>query len=108
MIKNQQLNTYLESLPVDEMTVWKQRLERLRNDCGCAVGSIITLIITGSWIIHSILNPAAGQTWQRMIWVGVIVLFVSATVGKLLGLALARMRFQFAVRNLRRRAMERC
>jgi len=100
---DQSLQTFLGSLPEGEVTAWKQRLERYRGDCGCRVGSLIMLSVTGAWIFYSFLSPAAGRYWQRSIWMGLLVLLVSGLVGKLIGLALARVRFNLTVRNLRKR-----
>jgi hypothetical protein len=103
MVVDQGLQASLGSLPVDEVTAWNQGLERHRRDCGCRVGSIIMLSGTGLWIFYSFLSPAAGRSWQRSIGMGLFVLLVSGLVGKLIGLAVARVRFNLMVRSLRKR-----
>lgn len=104
MIGDQGLQGYLGCLPVHEAAAWKQKLERQRTDCGCRVGAAVMLAGTATWIAYSILAPAAGQSWQRTAVSGLVVLSVSGLIGKLMGLLLARMRFHFLVRSLRRRA----
>jgi hypothetical protein len=103
MVVDQRLQTSLGSLPEDEVTAWNQRLERHRRDCGCRAGSLIMLSVTGAWISYSFLSPAAGRSWQRSIGMGLLVLLVSGFVGKLVGLTLARVRFNLTVRSLRKR-----
>jgi hypothetical protein len=62
---------------------------------------MVMLAGTATWIVYSAL---AGLSWQRTTVSGLIVLSVSGLIGKLMGLILARMRFHFMVRSLRRRA----
>jgi hypothetical protein len=103
VIFDQRLQTSLASLPEDEVIAWRQRLERHRRDCGCRVGSLIMLSVTGAWISYSFLSHPAGRYWHRSIWMGLSVLFVSGLVGKIVGLAIARVRFNLTVRDLRKR-----
>jgi len=102
MISAQTLQGYLGSLPIQEAAAWKQRLERHRTDCGCRFAAMGMVAGTATWIIYSVLAPA-GLSWQRTAISGFAALWVSGLVGKLVGLVLARMRFHFTVRNLRRR-----
>jgi len=105
MIDDRSLQVYLESLPVHEAVVVKRRLDGLRRDCGCYVGSIVMLSVTTSWIVHTLLVPVAGRSWQRTIAVGLVVLIGSALIGKLIGLGLVRVRFHLTVRGLRRKVV---
>ena len=105
MIDDRSLQVYLKSLPVHEAVVVKQRLDDLRGDCGCHVGSIVMLSVTTSWIVHTLLLPVAGRSWQRTIAIGLVVLIGSALIGKLLGLGLARVRFHLTARGLRRKVV---
>jgi hypothetical protein len=103
MIDDRRLQVYLGSLPANEAVVVKRRLDDLRRDCGCRVGSIVMLVVTTSWIVYTLLVPVAGRSWQRTIAIGSVVLFVSALIGKLIGLGLARVRLHLEVRRLDRR-----
>jgi hypothetical protein len=104
MIDDQQLQAYLKSLPAHEKVAVKQKLDQLRNDCGCRIGSIIMLTVTTFWIVYAHLVPVVGRSWQHSIGIGLVVLFVSGLIGKLIGLILARVRFHLIVRSLRRRS----
>ena len=75
-----------------------RRLDELRIDCGCRIGSVVMLSCTTAWVVYCLL---AGRTWQGAIVRGLAVLLASGVVGKLMGLALARLRFHLTVRNLR-------
>jgi hypothetical protein len=102
MALDQTLQTYLTSISPDEAIAWKHRLDQYRRDCGCRVGLIVMLSVTVPWIVYSFLSMQ-GQSWQRSIGTGLLVLFVSGLVGKVLGVGLARIRFTLAVRSLRKR-----
>ncbi|QEA39653.1 hypothetical protein FGL86_11630 [Pistricoccus aurantiacus] len=103
MMNDRILQIYLESLPAHEAVVVKRRLDSLREDCGCRFGSIVMLIVTISWVIHTLLMPIAGRAWQSTVAIGLAVLFASALIGKLVGLGLARVRLYLAMRRLHRR-----
>lgn len=90
----------LEEMPAPEAVRVKQRLDALRDDCGCHVGALVMLGVTASWIVHTLLVPTAGRSWQRTVAIGFAVLMTSALIGKLIGLGLARLRLYMALRRL--------
>lgn len=98
----QRLHKYLRSLPADEANAVNQRLDYLRRDCGCRLGLIVMLSATTVWIMYTFWVPVVKRSWQHTMIVGVIVLFVSGLIGKLMGLILARVRFHLIVRGVRR------
>jgi hypothetical protein len=61
------------------------------------------LSITGVWISYSFLSHAVGRYSHRSMWMGLLILLLSGLVGKILGLAIARVRFNLTVRDLRKR-----
>jgi hypothetical protein len=103
MIDDRRLQIYLESLPAPEAAAVTQRVDDLRRDCGCLVGSIVMLSVTTIWIAYTLLISAVDRSWQHIVVTGLVVLIVSALTGKLLGLGLARVRLYLAVRSLRLR-----
>jgi hypothetical protein len=100
MIDDSAVQGYLRSLPIHESTTWKRRLERHRTDCGCRIGLMVMLAVTAIWMAYPVLG-SAGRFGQRSIATGLVVMFVSGLTGKLIGLALARVRFHWTVRSLR-------
>ena len=102
MVFDQRLRTYLKSLPADEAAAWEQRLEWHRRDCGCRVGSVVLLSTIAVWIVYSFLSLSV-RPWQRSVGIGILILFASGLVGKLIGLGLAQVRFNLTVRRLRKR-----
>ena len=102
MIDDRTLESYLGALSAEKAVAVKQRLDDLRRDCGCGVGSIVMLGATGAWIVHACSSPSTGRSWGNAVLSALLVLFVSASVGKLMGLGLARSRFYLLVRALRR------
>jgi hypothetical protein len=103
---DRRLQLALQALPAHEAVAVKRRLEDLRTDCGCRLGSIVMLGVTGMWVARAVLAPVPGRSWPYTVALGLLVLFTSTLIGKLLGIALARMRFHVAVRSLRRRVQD--
>ena len=103
MIDDRRLQIYLGSLPATEAAAVKKRLDDLRGDCGCRVGSLVMLSVTTIWLVQTFLAPVAGRSWQRMIFIGLAVVTVSSLIGKVMGLILARVRYHLTLRSLRRR-----
>jgi hypothetical protein len=103
MIDDGWLRSLLGTLPAAEARAIGQRLHGLRTDCGCRVGSIVMLGATGFWLARTF-AAATQASWQQLLVSGFAVLFVSAGLGKLLGLGLARARFHLLKRGLMRRA----
>jgi hypothetical protein len=97
------LRLALTALPAHEAAAVKRRLDALRTDCGCRLGAIVMLGATGLWVARMVVAPVAGRSWLSTVAWGLLVLFTSTLIGKLLGIALSRIRFHFAVRSLRRR-----
>ena len=97
------LRLALTALPAHEAAAVKRRLDALRTDCGCGLGAIVMLGATGLWVAHTVVAPVAGRSWLSTVALGLLVVFTSTLIGKLLGIALSRIRFHFAVRSLRRR-----
>jgi len=59
------------------------------------------------WIVNALLSPSTGRSSLRSIGLAVSVMAVSGLIGKLIGLAVARVRLYFAVQSLRKLALER-
>jgi|SRR4051812_42619176 hypothetical protein len=91
---------YLRFLPSTEAAEVKGRLDKYREDCGCSIGAIVMLSVTVLWMVRTFLDP---PSWQQMLITGLCVVFVSALTGKLIGLALAKVRFYLTIRNLKSR-----
>lgn len=88
-----------------EAAAWRSRLARLRSDCGCRMGSIVMLMTTAGWTLCWWQGRYATMGWRTTAVTGAGALFGSAVIGKILGLVVARLRFQLAALALRRLTM---
>ena len=67
----------------------QDRLDRLTDACGCGEGSAVALAGLGLYLAYALsIGPALG-VWGQ-IWRGALVMLAGATLGKLIGLARAR------------------
>jgi hypothetical protein len=86
-------------LPENEVRERQARLDSLTDACGCGEGSAVALAGLGLYLAYALsIGPdlgAWGQTWRAA-----LVVFVGATLGKLIGLARARVRLHRELRDL--------
>jgi hypothetical protein len=83
----------LEGLPADEARAWQTKLHALRTDCGCKLGALVLVLsMAGYAYVVFFLHPGA-YTLQQGLIAGGVVFLVSASVGKIAGLLLARYRY---------------
>lgn len=94
-------------LSLKEQAAWRERLAGLERECGCGVGSIVS--VTGVAIyclaIYTHLLPNNKSLWVRIL-VGFLVLLGAGLVGKALGIWLARRKRDRALGDLEKRLHE--
>jgi hypothetical protein len=92
-----------------EATAWEVRLENLRQQCGCAAGAIALGAFAIGGVVYALLQnslalvnpPLTAILLQSGLFL--VGLILSALLGKLLGLSLARIRYQRACLELQER-----
>jgi hypothetical protein len=87
-------------LPPDTREQRRDRLERLRTDCGCHAGLALTLFAGAAWTIHLAADGIGLISWSAANGIGWV--FAAALCGKLLGLLWARVRLIRALADLER------
>jgi hypothetical protein len=86
--------------PADRVLAWEQRLARLQGACGCQQGGVGLLVGLAGSLLYLLLRTGGwDDPGSQELWIGVGVLCVTSTLGKVIGLRLAQ-------RELRRAAME--
>jgi hypothetical protein len=99
----------IPELPEPEAGAWEQRLEGLRQECGCtsgalALGAFVVLFLV--YALHSSLS-ALDHLQPRVLLLGgaffVAGLILSALIGKFLGLSMAGIRFRRTCSELHQR-----
>jgi VIT1/CCC1 family predicted Fe2+/Mn2+ transporter len=92
------------ALPPDEAARWVERLDELRDDCGCAVGArfffATLLAYPAAWYL--LLRAALPTPWHA-VPAGLVLLFLAAGLGKLTGVLIARRRLRLATLSLQAR-----
>lgn len=99
-------------LPLPEAQAWEQRLENLREQCGCTAGAIALLAFVVGFVVYVLHrnltmpeNLSPGSLWLgAVVFVAGVVL--SALGGKFAGLWVADVRFRRIYRELQWRLLE--
>lgn len=91
-------------VPDDARAYWQRRLGKLYFSCGCLEGTVLTLTFLAAWVAHTAWSwsTATPWLWQEMAW-GLAGLVSFSLVGKAGGIAVARLRLLWAVRDLLRK-----
>jgi hypothetical protein len=77
---------------------WERRLLDAYADCGCHAGGLAVLLTLVGLVVAGLALPG-GRTWTGA-GLGVAAVVAAAVVGKLAGLAIARIRLRSHIRNL--------
>jgi hypothetical protein len=86
----------------------QEKLRELKAACGCREGFLGLLAGIAFFTMHYVVLHGQAFTWYQKIVAGVVIGLLSATVGKLLGLAWAHYRYRTLSRRLERCDPVRC
>ena len=94
----------LDSLRPDESRAFQTRLNRLGAACGCEMGALMAVLGVAGYFGHLWGTVGSPSHWSSgdVLWGGAVFL-VAATIGKLVGLAGARIRLIRQLERLRER-----
>ena len=87
---------------IDARAHLQAKLRELKAACGCREGFLGATAGMALFMIHYVVLHGQAFTWYQKIVAGVVIGLLSATVGKLLGLAWARYRYRTLSRHLER------
>jgi len=79
----------LARIAPEAQAVWRAQFQALAMDCGCREGMAAMVVGGTAWLLYLLTGGGYAAAWINVAF-GVGVLVVSATIGKLLGLARAR------------------
>jgi hypothetical protein len=88
-------------LGIQERELWRLKIEHLRTDCGCEVGSAVTLAALLAFGLYLAEGGGFASGLSNLEF-GIAVLLTSAATGKLLGLLVNRIRLERTLRALER------
>ena len=90
------------ALSAEETRELQARVDKLVDACGCGEGSAGVLVSLGAYVTYAVtIGPSHGVL--GFVWRALAVMFVGATVGKLYGLARARLELRGVLLELRSR-----
>jgi hypothetical protein len=77
---------------------WEAAINEQIPACGCREGKIAVVASLAAYVLGAFFIK--GWATRHIVWTGLIVLWLSASTGKLLGMAMARQRLRVLVRNI--------
>jgi hypothetical protein len=87
---------------IEARTRLQEKLRELKAACGCREGFLGLLAGIAFFVMHYLILHGHAFTWRRKIVTGVVIGLLSATAGKVLGLAWARYWYRTLSRRLER------
>jgi len=86
----------------ERVRAWEQRLARLQGACGCQQGGLGLLVGLAGYLLYLVLRPGGwGDPGSLELWIGIAVLCITSTVGKVIGLRVAQRELRRAAREIR-------
>lgn len=90
----------LDQLSYEDSAELQQRLNDLYSDCGCSFGSLVLIISMAIYFIYILFVIGIPNLTGYDLLVGVGLFFISAGIGKMVGIKLARIKFNKIVNQL--------
>lgn len=90
----------LDQLSLEESGELQQRLNDLYSDCGCSFGSLVLIISMAIYFIYILFTIGIPNLTGYDLLLGVGIFFISASIGKIIGIKLARVKFKKIVNQL--------
>lgn len=87
---------------IEARTRMQEKLRELKAACGCRESFLGLLAGIAFFVMHYMVLHGHAFTWYQKIVAGVAIGLLSATVGKVLGLAWARYRYRTLSRRMER------
>ena len=97
-----QLQLDANSSTAEQLRLWERELTRLQSPCGCEEGARGLLVGVVGYLLYLVLRPGGwGNPGWRELWIGCGVVFVTASVGKVLGIVMGRRKLRRLIRQVR-------
>jgi hypothetical protein len=103
LFAHQRLAVEIPSLGVAERELWQRRLDARIRDCGCSVGAVFALVFGATAFFQSLNGELFSLGLLVLLRAGLKALLAACSlgiVGKILGLAIAKIRLKRDGRRL--------
>jgi hypothetical protein len=97
-----QLQLKVNGAAAEKVRAWERQLTRHQSPCGCEQGAVGLLVGVVGYLFYLVLRPGgwAHAGWREL-WTGCVVVGITASVGKLLGILLGRRKLRRLIREIR-------
>ncbi|MEO8150901.1 MAG: hypothetical protein ABI723_24925 [Bacteroidia bacterium] len=103
MYNNKKTQSILETLEVKDRSHYMDKIKKYRNECGCSMGGVFTIIsaLFYVWYMHSALHDFSLFMMAKIIFFGIISILTAGLFGKIIGIAVARIKLLLLLHSLK-------
>ncbi len=84
------LNAFPESR--EEILRCTTRFKKYSSDCGCSMGAMFLLASVAIYLAYLVVSQDWRTHFPRQLLFGIVLIFISSALGKLIGIGLARLK----------------
>lgn len=96
-----QVDLQVEGMSPRRVETWERQLTRLQSPCGCDQGAAGLLLGAIGYPLYLALRPGGwGHPASHELWIGVCVIFLTTSLGKAMGILMARRRLRRVIREI--------
>ena len=103
-IQNAQIDKLVDNIPNDDerKQYYVEKIKRYSNECGCSWGAIGMIMSLGAFIIYCFfILDLAHAGFLKTSFLGVAYIFGAGLIGKLMGIARARIKLALLYKKLK-------
>jgi hypothetical protein len=103
MYTNKITQSILETLEVKERSHYMDKIKKYSNECGCAMGGVFTIIaaLFYVWYVVSTIHDFSLFMMAKIIFFGMISILAAGLCGKIIGIAVARIKLLLLLHSLK-------
>jgi hypothetical protein len=102
MYSTEKTQALLETLEVRDRNRYLDKIKKYRNECGCAMGGVFVLLATFLYVLYTcmVFREASFVAVIKVVFGGILTLFISGGLGKMIGIYLAKIKLFLLFRSI--------
>ncbi len=99
----EEIRELLEALEIKERNQYVDKIKKYRKECGCSMGGLFVIISLAGYVAYtwSVFHEVSLFSAAKIIFTGIVIVFVAGLVGKITGIYLAKIKLLLLYRSLR-------
>ncbi len=102
MYYNKKTQSILETLEVKDRSYYMDKIKKYRNECGCSMGGVFTIIAALFYVLYIYLaiNDFSLFMVAKTIFFGIVTILIAGLSGKIIGIFVARIKLLLLFHSL--------